>query len=200
MKVTSPGLLREKRLLPLLFVAVLSLYACEPDPYPRPRGYHRIEMPKRAYQRFAQEGCPFTFEYPAYGVLKMVNRDSCFFDIHFPQFNCYWHLTTRQLGGSLKKGIHAFEDYREVVYKHTRKGTVREFPIESKAGLGTLYQLSGNVPSPLYFFFGDSTHTALECSFYFSTGEKNDSLAPVIDFLREDMLHLLRTVAFKPAS
>jgi gliding motility-associated lipoprotein GldD len=189
---------RSRTLLPLLFVLAMVGYACQPDPYPRPRGYHRIELPTRNYQVFQEPGCPFTFEYPSYAKIKLVRADSCFYDIHFPQFNCYWHLTARNLGGSVQQGIHAFEDYRQVVYKHARKGAIREFPIETKEGIGTLFQLTGNVASPLYFFFGDSAHTALECSFYFFTSEKNDSLAPVIDFLREDMLHLLRSVKFKP--
>jgi gliding motility-associated lipoprotein GldD len=185
--------------LVLLGVLGCLLVGCAPTPYPRPFGYHRIDFPERAYQQYDAPGCPFTFEYPRYAeVLPRTRTDSCSVTLYFPQFRAYWHLTDRDFARDGAGRNKSFEDYRKVVYKHSQKATnILETPFDWPAGQGVFFELWGEVPTSAQLFVTDSTDRALMASFYFRTASKNDSLAPVIDFLKADMLHLAETLRFE---
>jgi gliding motility-associated lipoprotein GldD len=57
-------------------------------------------------------------------------------------------------------------------------------------------ELSGEVPTQFQFFVTDSTTHFLRGAVYFNTAMKNDSLAPVIEYLKIDMTHLMNTLKF----
>ena len=56
-----------------------------------------------------------------------------------------------------------------------------------------VYELEGEVPSQFQFYLSDSTKHFLRGALYFRTATKNDSLAPVIEFIKKDIIHLLNT-------
>ena len=58
-------------------------------------------------------------------------------------------------------------------------------------------ELEGEVPSQLQFFITDSTKNFLRGALYFRTSIKNDSLAPAIEYLKIDIIHLLNTLEWK---
>jgi gliding motility-associated lipoprotein GldD len=62
---------------------------------------------------------------------------------------------------------------------------------------GILYELKGNVASPMQFFVTDSTHHFLRGSLYFRTEPNKDSLAPVINFAQKDIRHIIETLNWK---
>lgn len=194
-----------------LVVAAALLWGCRPDSYPRPTGFHRIEFPERTYQRYESEDCPFTFEYPTYGELTIGSevskatdggvvrvREGCAIDIYFPLFGAYWHFTDRNFARDGADRIQSFEDYRKVVYKHSQKAThIQETAYNWAAGSGVLFELTGEVPTTAQLYVSDGDQNALMGSFYFKTAIKNDSLAPVIDYLKQDLLHLAETLTFQ---
>ncbi len=59
---------------------------------------------------------------------------------------------------------------------------------------GILYDLKGNTASAVQFYVTDSIKHYLRGSLYFATEPNPDSLAPVIDFFREDIIHLIETL------
>lgn len=184
------------RVLPLL--ALLLLLGCESEePYPRPRGYHRLELPPHTYTRVDSTWMPYTLELPTYGVIAAQNRSLSHFDVKFKDMDCNWHVTTRWFKREKADPFHAYEDYRQVVYKHAQRGQIKEIPIQTNEGMGTVFVLSGPVPTPHYVFFSDTTNYAVECSFYYNTSEKNDSLAPITHHLERDLEHMVRSIRFR---
>jgi gliding motility-associated lipoprotein GldD len=57
-----------------------------------------------------------------------------------------------------------------------------------------IFELEGEVPSQFQFYVTDSTKHFLRGALYFRTATKNDSLKPIIDFIKKDVIHLLNTV------
>ncbi len=183
----------------LAIVTVVAIAACSTpkDPFPRPKGWPRIDLPPHAYQKFENETCPFTLEYPKIGVIERQKSDSCWMDLYFAQFDCRWHVTYRYVPGSGKTIMDHNEEYRKLVFKHIQKvSQIKENPIQSPQGSGTMYELYGTVGVPAQILFTDSTHLVM-ASFYFDTAVRNDSLAPVIDFMKEDLLHLAESIVWK---
>ena len=62
---------------------------------------------------------------------------------------------------------------------------------------GILYDLKGNTASAVQFYVSDSVHHFLRGSLYFASEPDADSLAPVIEFFREDMIHIIETLKWK---
>jgi gliding motility-associated lipoprotein GldD len=174
---------------------LLVLTSCEPkDPLPRPKGWPRIDLPKHSYQTYSNPACPFTFEFPSIAVVESQRTDSCIANIRFRDYDCKWHFTYHNIAGNPDAKFEHFEEYRRLVYNHIQKVTqIQESPIELENGDGMFYELYGAVGVPAQFFFGDSTHL-LMASFYFDEAMENDSLSPVVNWMKQDMHHLVESV------
>jgi gliding motility-associated lipoprotein GldD len=60
-----------------------------------------------------------------------------------------------------------------------------------------LYEIRGDAASSVQFYLTDSTRHFLRGSLYFNVQPNADSLAPVIDFFMEDIMHLIETLEWK---
>ena len=61
----------------------------------------------------------------------------------------------------------------------------------------SVFELEGEVPSQFQFFVTDTTDHFFRGALYFRTATANDSLAPVIEFIKVDIMHLLNTLKFE---
>jgi gliding motility-associated lipoprotein GldD len=202
--------------------AIACLLACNSPYTPRERAYYRIEFPERAYQVFDRPGYPYTFEYPTYGV---VTQDSTLFDdnpdnpywinLDFPQFNGRIYLSYKTIGGYSVYKVKTDNGYRDstvrntfdglreeayrMTYKHTLKASgIVDSPLFNPQGISGMYfKVQGNAATARQFFLTDSSNHFLRGALYFDTAPNADSLAPVNDFLQQDMLHLIRTFRWK---
>lgn len=184
-------------ILSLLLLLLIAGCTSEPAaPLPRPVGWPRIDLPEHSYQPFDAGTCPFSFEYPNNAVVERTKADSCWMDLYIKEFECRWHLTYRYVPGSGKTIEQHNEEYRKLVFKHIQKvNQIKETPLESAQGSGILYELFGTVGVPAQFLFTDSTHLVM-ASFYFDTAVRNDSLAPVIAHVKEDMKHMAESIVW----
>lgn len=188
-----------------MLLGVMLLTSCDEPIYtPKPKGYFRIDLPEKEYQRYSSE-CPYSFEYPVYAKVEGHNTffgqdvsDSCWLDIRIPRLTGDIHLSYKRIGGNntLEKLI---EDAHQLAYKHTIKADyIDESLIRTPTGVGgILYELGGNSASNIQFYLTDSTQHFLRGSLYFGATPNQDSLAPVIQFVRADMLHLIETLRWE---
>jgi len=89
---------------------------------------------------------------------------------------------------------------REMAYKHTIRAEAIEEKLWADDSLkvyGILYDLKGNTASAVQFFVTDSTSHYLRGSLYFMAQPNEDSLMPVIKFIREDIIHLIETLNWR---
>jgi gliding motility-associated lipoprotein GldD len=68
---------------------------------------------------------------------------------------------------------------------------------DSARVFGTLFDLEGDVASPMIFYLTDSTDHFLYGALYFNARPNADSLAPVTDRLRKDLRHFVGTLAWE---
>lgn len=186
-------------LLPTIALLLLIVGCTEEpaNPLPRPVGWPRIELPPHNYQPYTGGSCPFTFEFPTNATVERSQPDSCWMDLYFKDFECRWHFTYRYIPGSGKTIEQHNEEYRRLVFKHIQKvNQIKETPLASSQGNGILYELFGTVGVPAQFLFTDSTHLVM-ASFYFDSAVRNDSLAPVIAYVKEDMKHMAESIVWE---
>jgi gliding motility-associated lipoprotein GldD len=131
------------------------------------------------------------------GEVERQRDDSCWADFYFPQFDCRWHITYRNIPESGKTRGEHYEEYRKLVFKHIQKvSQIQDTPVEFANGFGTLFELYGTVAVPAQLLYGDSTHLVM-VSFYFDNAIRDDSLAPVINFMKDDLRHFAQTLKWK---
>jgi gliding motility-associated lipoprotein GldD len=183
----------------LFMVIAVMIGSCSDAYTPKPRGYFRIEFPEHKYKAF-NENALFGFEIPTYSDIvpdstKMAEPN--WYDIVFKSMKGEIYLSYKPVKGDLSKYI---EDSRTLVYKHTIKADdILEHPFldnENKV-FGVLYEIKGNAASPFQFFATDSLKHFLRGSLYFNVYPNKDSLAPVFDFIHEDIMHLIETIKWK---
>lgn len=172
------------------------------EPYPRKRAFHRIDMPDSAavqLKAFQNGVCPFTFSYPADGEITRDHTDSCWVDIHFPKYDCKWHITYRNVRASGKPANFHFEEHRRLVYEHSKKATkIVNSAMRVPAGTATVYEIFGNVGTPTQYFVLDTTlSNNMMLTVYFQTALRNDSLAPIIDYMKRETRRSIRSLQWK---
>jgi gliding motility-associated lipoprotein GldD len=185
--------------IPVWALLLLSLIGCNPHYTPKPDGYLRIDFPEKAYQIY-NSSCPYTFEYPIYGrIVPDTSRitEPCWINIEFPQFAGKIHISYKPVKNNVNVYI---EDSRTLAYKHSVKAdAIREtlYTDNDRKVFGLLYEIKGDAASSVQFYLTDSTRHFLRGSLYFNVQPNADSLAPVIDFFKEDIMHLIETVKWK---
>ncbi|NNC86338.1 MAG: gliding motility lipoprotein GldD [Bacteroidia bacterium] len=183
----------------IVLVLLFSVYACENNYYPKPRGYFRIDFPVKEYKDYSPENCPFSFKIPSYATVASDTFglvEPCWFDLVYPEFSAKVHLSYKELNNNFFK--HA-KDTEKLVYKHAAKAdAIDPYIVTPNADVtGMIYEIGGNAASSVQFFVSDSTNHFLRGALYFNCSPNEDSLAPVIQFIQKDIEALIATTRWK---
>jgi len=199
------AIIRRTRILTLLILLCAS-YGCRHIPVPKPRGHFRIDLPEHQYIQFNNrtgktQNIPLSFEYPAYGNLTFQGEngsDPGWFNIEFPSYKAKIYLTYKDVNNDLDSLLDQSYDLN-VKYHIAKADAIKEqvFSNRKNKVYGILYDLKGNTASAVEFYVTDSLSHYLRGSLYFATEPNADSLAPVINFFREDIMHLVETLKWK---
>ena len=188
----------------LLFFVLYFVFSCNSPYTPKPRGYFQIRFPKHEYQRFAQPGFPYSFEYPVYA---RIIRDTAFFEdkpenpywinIDFPRFNARIYISYKTIGQNSFDKLR--EDAYKMSYKHSYKASsIEDSLIRTPLGIsGVFFTVGGNAATAKQFFVSDSVKHFLRGALYFDATPNEDSLGIVNEFLQEDMKHMINTLQWE---
>jgi gliding motility-associated lipoprotein GldD len=197
-----PRLSRNSLIL-LTFTILLS--SCREVPVPRPKGYFRIDLPKHEYTTFngndSLKGIPLSFEYPVYGKISTVQSyryEQGWLNINIQPFRASIYLTYKDIKNNLDTLME--QTYKMNFQNHiTKADAIYEQQINDpeRKVYGILYDLKGNTATAVQFFVTDSTKHFFRGSLYFFAEPNPDSLAPVNEFFREDIIHIIETLKWK---
>ena len=168
---------------------------------PKPKGYNRIDLPAHHYQPLGG-GHPYTFEYSKWAV---VRRDSSYLaqphwiNIYYPQLHANVQITYMDVARDRRLYNKMMEDARKLTGKHQVKATaIDERILKTPSGMRvSVFELQGEVPSQFQFYTTDSTRHFLRGALYFRTATANDSLAPVIEYVKQDIVRMINTLRYK---
>ncbi len=191
-----------KKFLFAFIILSLFITACEEPTYtPKPRGYPKITLPTKAYQKFDEKYCQFTFEYPTYATIEQYTLffdekapSDCWFNIKVKGLNAEIHCSYYNIGGK-----NTFEklkgDAFQLAGKHNIKADyIDELPIKKPNGVnGFVFNIEGPAACPFQFYLSDSTRHFMRGALYFDAKSRPDSLKPIIDFMKTDMIQMVNT-------
>ena len=206
-------------------ILVIIASACNSNYTSKKTGYFNINLPQKKYILFNEPSFPYSFEYPVYA--KIV-KDSTYFDtnpendfwrnIDFTSFNAKIFLSYKIIGGKalykIKKADGSYKDstatneYDKMIndaFNLTNKNddvaTSKKdslFKTANNVG-GLLFKLGGNAATQRQFFMTDTTKNFIRGALYFYSSPNADSVKPVVDFIQQDIDHLISTFKWKKA-
>ena len=180
---------------------IFLMVGCEQAYTPKPKGYNRLLLPPREYVSIP-DSLPYTFEIST--AAKLL-RDSSYIaekywiDLYYPDITANIQITYK----NLNQDSQFLKELVNDSYKLTSKHQIKAYAIEEsvvRTPLGktaVIAELEGEVPSQFQFFITDSTDNFIRGALYFRTSTKNDSLAPAIEYMKIDAMHLINTLEWK---
>lgn len=180
--------------------AVCLASSCADNYIPKPRGFQRIDLPsEKTYSEYSSE-CGFAMKTPSYVSVepdRHPQAEKCWYNVNFVPFGATLHLSYKSFANN-NELMKLTEDARTLVYKHTIKADeIYETQISNTHIHGMLYELSGNTASNFQFYVLDSTHHFIRGALYFNSKTDNDSVAPVLAYLKKDIVEMLESVRWK---
>ena len=168
---------------------------------PRPKGFPVMDIPSHQYQSL-EKGHPFSFELSKQAVIKkdtFALSEPHWMYIYYPRWDAFIQLTYKSVEGDRKRLDKMIRDSYVLASKHQMKANrIEDAILTTRDGRkATVIELEGEVATPFQFFVTDSTTHFLRGAVYLNTATKNDSLAPVIRYLKQDAIHLIQTLRWK---
>ncbi len=186
--------------LALVMVVVLWFFSSDETAIPKPRGYFRIGLPQQEYRIYESE-CPLNVDVSQAAEIELfrdrLSPDSCWFNIYYPKLNARIHCSYIDVNGRLNALI---DDAYGFAAKHEMKASAlrRTMVADSSRNVyGIVYDIEGDAASNLQFFLTDSTDHFLRGALYFFNAPNADSLAPVLDFVRADVMRITETLNWR---
>lgn len=185
----------------LFFIGALLILAsgCRPSHTPKPRGYFRIDLPEKQYV-LLDSTMPYRFEYSKFAVIETDvshQNEPDWINVLYPAYKARVHISYKPVTDNL---YDLLEDNIRLAYNHVVKAEAIDehlFINEDTHLYAMMFEIKGNAASPLQFLATDSARHFLRGSLYFQTAPNRDSLAPVIDYITEDVVHLIETLEWK---
>ncbi len=194
-------------LLCYLFPVPCLLSSCTRPATPKEYGYFRISLSPHEYinsqseptMREAQQQLPqANINYQLSTAASVLPLDSPgWFNIHYPSLNATIHCSYMPVQHNLKQLI---DDSEEFVYSHTVKASAipeQAYDDPINHVYGVYYELEGNTATPVQFWVTDSTQHFFRASVYIDCIPNQDSLAPVIDYLKTDCRTLIESIRWQ---
>ena len=191
------------RHIPLLLL-LTAIVSCKPKIFiPKPPGYFRIDTPvSHQYRLFAQDGFPYSFEYPVYSTVAAdtlfqsgIEGHPYWINIYFPALNGVINITYVDISKKHPLDSLLSDAWGLSFFHHEKAEYIDHHPFNNGNGVtGELYIVGGNTASRYQFFATDSVRHFLRGSLYFDVTPNADSLKPATDFLEKDIEQLLFTL------
>lgn len=180
-------------------ILFLFLIGCKEKYTPKPYGFYRIDFPAKSYHLLA-DSFPYRFDIADNALVepdRAQDAEPGWINISYPAYNAKIHLSYKKIQGDSSLARY-LEDCHHLAYTHTIKAeSINERTISREHLFGLVYYIEGNTASSTQFFVTDSTRHFLRGALYFNEHPNKDSLAPVITYLREDIINLMETIRFK---
>ena len=175
--------------------------ACTKSTTPKPYGYYRITPPDTAYIPFAKANTnadyPFTFALSTNAVIQPRTDEPYWINLYYPALNATIHCSYKPVQNNLRE---LTNDALEFVYRNASFASAipeSEYSHPEAHVYGVLFDLEGNTASSCQFFVTDSTRHFFRASVYCNCPPNADSLAPVYNYLRTDIIRMVESFEWK---
>ena len=119
-------------------------------------------------------------------------------EIYYPEMKANVHVTYKPI-----KNRQLLKEFLDDSYTLTSKHQIKAYAINEvisttpSGKTAVIAELEGEVPSQFQFTVTDSAKNFLRGALYFNTKVANDSLAPAIEYMKKEIMHMINTLEWK---
>ena len=179
---------------------ILIICSCTGNYTPKPKGFLRIEPPVAQYTFFDEPELPYAFSLSQNTAIELPPSDSATYwiNIDYPGLNAKIYCSYKQITAiSLNEHI---EDCFNLVERIAEKANaINEKAFENNESnvYGTIFLIEGNTSSPIQFMLTDSITHFFRGALYYKDKTNADSIAPVTDYIKKDIVEIIQTFYWK---
>lgn len=162
---------------------------------PKPKGYFRLEPTQATYIKLPVEKSPYSFSVSDKVVIELPDeQQSGWINLSYPDFNvkiyCSYMSVTKET-----LPVATDESY-QLADRITPQKKMLAYENPDQKVYGMLFELNGDVASPFQFYLTDSLSRFFRGALYYDTTPNVDSLAPMTEYLRKDIIELIQTFSW----
>ena len=176
----------------LLFLIIF--FGCKKDLLPKPKAYLSLTYPEKTYENLTLSR-PYSFKVSK--MTTIINEKNNWLSIKYPKLKASIDITYRPLKNNIRELLTEAE---KLVFKHTAKADriiPQDFINKEGRVFGSIYEITGNAASQIQFHVTDSTNNFIKGSLYFYAKPNYDSILPAVNYIKEDILHLIETLKWR---
>jgi len=178
---------------------LFTFFSCENNSsLPKQDAYLRIEFNEPNYLIYKSQNSKINFLYNARSSslkptsARTINLDykklGMSLDLSFDKLNDETELTNY------------LRDFNLLLDAHTKRSNgflIKEFENRNYSTYGKLYELRGDVASPIQFFLTDSINNFIHGSLNMTVKSKYDSIYPSVQYIKNDILVFFESINLK---
>ena len=183
-------------------VIFIVLFGCENYFLPKQSAYLRLVYPKPEYKLIDDKDFPFFFEVNT-RLSEIsdidINLRSIDFIINYNQLNAQINFQYKNVNSSEKLNAYIL-DLKRTIETHSMMANsvkIKDYSLKEKNIFGRIFDLSGNVASPYQFYLTDSINNIISGLVYFNIKPNYDSILPAINYIENDIIHLIESFDWK---
>lgn len=167
---------------------------------PKPRGLYRIDIPQAHYIDFTSEELPYAFEVSRLVTVELPSPDLSqnWINLVYESLNAKIYCSYQKINKNELSILD--EECRELVSRSIKwADEINEQAYESPDinVYATLFFIKGETASPVQFMLTDSTNHFFRGALYYQCPLNVDSLNPVTEYLRDDIIRLIQSFYWK---
>ena len=183
-----------------VIVFMTTLLSCTGSYTPKPKGFIRIEPPIAQYVSFNESELPYSFSFSRQAIIELPQADSNMYllNIDYPGFKAkiycsYFAITT----GTINTYTDDCYKLAGRVARNADAITEKYYENKDDNVYGTLFLIDGESASPVQFMLTDSVQHFFRGALYYKYKADADSIAPVTDYIINDISELIQTFHWK---
>ena len=193
------GFLTKNRIWIILSLVLIACCACNKVSTPKPYSYFRIATPDTAYLPFVSQfsNYPYTFDLSRNAVVQPVDNEPYWVNLYYPDLGATIHCSYKPVRRNLRE---LTNDALDLVYRNANFASAipeQGYSHPEARVYGVLFDLEGNTASSCQFFVTDSVRHFFRASVYCNCHPNADSLAPIYNYLRKDVIKMVETFEWK---
>ena len=176
-----------------LFFLVLAGTSCENNYQPKPKGYNQIFLPQALYINTEYNN---SYSFKRNSITKITkNQNYGWLNLSYLRYKAELLITYKKVLSNQHLNQLINESYKLINQHKTKASSIKETEVITLSGKrATIVYIEGEVPTPFQFIITDSSSNFLRAALYFEKPLINDSISPVVEYIKKDMIHILNTL------
>ena len=183
------------KIISLVLGFLTTFYSCIDSNLPKQSAFLRIEFKEPFYSIHEEIDTPFNFYYNSNSTdLDQIGNNQFQFDYRDLKLSLnlsFYNIKTSQ---DFEKKV---RDFSVILDTHTKKSNgviLREYDNNNRRIFGKLYEIKGDVASPIQFYLTDSISNFISGSVNLKFKSNYDSIYPSIQYVKNDILVLFESI------